>query len=155
VPALAGRAAGGTYYPSGESIPRHAGLQGDWGELAYTPDKRGRERVVRMIYEIATWEALRDQLRCKEIWVLGADRWRNPDEDLPQDFEQRRTEHYAALSKPLDPSEFIEEVRCQTRAELQALHRALPELEFLEIADRGKQGRSSSRRCRRSPTPRT
>ena len=26
------------------------------------------------------------------------------------------------------------------RAELQALHRALPELEFLEIADRGKQG---------------
>jgi len=129
-----------TYYPSGESIPRHAGLQGDWGDLAYTPDKRGRERVVRMIYEIATWEALRDQLRCKEIWVLGADRWRNPDEDLPQDFEQRRTEHYAALSKPLDPSEFIEEVRCQMRAELQALHRALPELEFLEIADRGKQG---------------
>jgi len=64
-----------------------------------------------MIYEIASWEALRDQLRCKEIWVLGADRWRNPDEDLPQDFEQRRTEHYAALSKPLDPSEFIGECR--------------------------------------------
>jgi hypothetical protein len=93
-----------------------------------------------MIYAIATWEALRDQLRCKEIWVLGADRVRNPDEDLPQDFERRRTEHYAALLKPLDPSEFIEELRSQMREELHALHRALPELEFLEIADRGKQG---------------
>ena len=74
------------------------------------------------------------------IWVVGADRWRNPDEDLPRDFEQRRTEHYAALSKPLDPSEFLEEVRSEMRAELDAIHRALPDLDFLEIADRGKQG---------------
>ena len=26
---------------------------------------------------------LRERLRCKEIWVVGADRYRNPDDDLP------------------------------------------------------------------------
>jgi hypothetical protein len=93
-----------------------------------------------MAYEIATFQALRDQLRCKEIWVEGADRWRNPDEDLPQDFEQRRTDHYAALRKPLDPSAFIAEVRSELQEELQALHRALPDLPWLEIKGRGKRG---------------
>ena len=25
-----------------------------------------------MVYEVATFQALREQLRCKEIWVVGA-----------------------------------------------------------------------------------
>lgn len=65
-------------------------------------------------------------------------RSRNPDEDLPADFEPRRPEHYAALSKPLDPAEFIDQVRSEMRRELAELHRALPGLPVLEIADRGK-----------------
>lgn len=57
------------------------------------------------------WQfALRDKLRCKEIWVVGADRWRNPDEDLPADFEENRGEHYAKLRKPLDPRRFSGEL---------------------------------------------
>jgi hypothetical protein len=51
--------------------------------------KAGR-RVVRAVYEICSFQALRERLRCKEIWVVGADRWRNPDEDLTHDFEAHR-----------------------------------------------------------------
>ncbi|MFF7944814.1 hypothetical protein ACFZC5_34420 [Nocardia gamkensis] len=29
------------------------------------------------------FQTLRDKLGCKEIWVLGAEKWRNPDDDLP------------------------------------------------------------------------
>jgi hypothetical protein len=61
----------------------------DWRELVYQTDRRGKQRVARMVYEVCTFQALRDQLRCKEIWVVGADKWRNPAEDLPTDFEQR------------------------------------------------------------------
>ncbi|MEV2273754.1 DUF4158 domain-containing protein [Nonomuraea africana] len=92
-----------TYYPLGEGVPAHRGTQGDWSDLIYREDTRGRARVARMVYEVATFQALRDQLRCKEIWVAGAGRWRNPDEDLPADFETRRAEHYAELRKPRDP----------------------------------------------------
>jgi TnpA family transposase len=44
---------------------------------------------------------LRDKLRCKEIWVQGANRYRNPDEDLPTDFEQKREAYCQALNQPL------------------------------------------------------
>jgi hypothetical protein len=33
---------------------------------------------------------LRERLHCKEIWMVGANRYRNPDEDLPTDFEAQR-----------------------------------------------------------------
>ena len=42
-------------------------------------------------------KALREALRRREIWVAGANRWRNPDDDLPTDFEENRDVHYAAI----------------------------------------------------------
>ncbi|PZS32922.1 MAG: hypothetical protein DLM58_08875 [Pseudonocardiales bacterium] len=108
----------GTYYPLGEDVPAHRGVSGDWADVVYRTDTRGRRRVVRMAYEVATFQALRDALKCKDIWVTGADRWRNPDEDLPADFESRRTEHYRELRKPLDPAAFIDELRDELRSEL-------------------------------------
>jgi hypothetical protein len=94
-------------YPVGEHVPVHAGLGGDWEPLVWRTDSDSRRRVVRMAYEVATFQALRERLRCKEIWVVGADRWRNPDQDLPADFDQRRVEHYRELRKPLDPTAFV------------------------------------------------
>jgi hypothetical protein len=85
--------------PLGEVVPEHHGTAGEWAGLVHRTDKQGRRRVVRMVYEVATFQALRDQLRCKEIWVAGAVRWRDPDEDLPKDFEDRRPAAYASLRK--------------------------------------------------------
>ena len=130
------RAGNLTYYPAGETAPEHKGTAGDWADLVHRADKRGRRRVVRMVYEVATFQALRDQLRCKEIWVAGAGRWRDPDEDLPKDFEERRAEHYASLRKPLDPAEFIASLRQEMETELAALDDALPCLDWVDIAER-------------------
>ena len=52
----------------------------------------------RLTYELCVLETLREQLRCKEVWVTGADRYRNPDEDLPADFAERRVTYYGALA---------------------------------------------------------
>jgi hypothetical protein len=68
------RAGNLTYYPAGETVPGHKGTAGEWADLVYRADKRGRRRTVRMVYEVATFQALREQLRCKEIWVTGAGR---------------------------------------------------------------------------------
>ncbi len=124
------------YYPLGETVPTHRGTGGDWQPLVFRTDSEGRRRVVRMAYEVVTFQALRDRLRCKDIWVSGAERWRNPDEDLPADFAERRVEHYAALRKPLDPSAFINELREEMAGELGALDEALPELGWVDIAER-------------------
>jgi TnpA family transposase len=124
------------YYPLGEDVPIHEGLAGDWADLVYQVDNRRQRRVVRMVYEIATFQALRDGLRCKDIWVVGADRWRNPDDDLPKDFEEHRAEHYQALRKPIEASAFVTQVRNEMAAELQALNDALPGLSWLKIEER-------------------
>lgn len=129
-----------TYYPAGETVPTHKGLLGDWTPLVFTDAGKAGRRVVRSVYEICTFQALRERLRCKEIWVVGADKWRNPDEDLPADFEAHRAAHYAALRKPLDPTAFIDQLREEMRAELAALDAAVPKLAWLEIAERGKNG---------------
>lgn len=128
-----------TYYPEGEAVPTHKALLGDWSQLVFT-EAKGRVRVVRSVYEIATFQALRDRLRCKEIWVVGGDKWRNPDQDLPQDFTARRIEHYAALRKPLDSGVFIDQLQTEMRSELSALDEALPGLSWLDIRDRGASG---------------
>jgi TnpA family transposase len=129
-----------TYYPLGERVPAHRGVAGDWEDVVYRLDARGRRRTVRMAYEVATFQALRDALRCKEIWVVGADRWRNPDADLPANFEQRRVEQYREPRKPLDPGEFIDGMRgelgCELGCELVGLNEAVPRLDWLPISDR-------------------
>ncbi len=129
-----------TYYPAGQAVPTHKELLGDWEPLVFADTGRGGRRVVRSVYEICTFQALRERLRCKEIWVVGADRWRNPDEDLPRDFEDRRAACYTALRKPLDPVAFIDQLRGEMRDELAALDAAVPKADWLEIADRGAKG---------------
>jgi hypothetical protein len=132
-----------SYYPLGEHTPLHPGLRGDWEPLVFKADNRGHRRTVRMTYEVCTFRELRDRLRCKEIWVVGADRWRNPDEDLPADFEERRVEHYRELRKPLDAAVFLDPLREELRGELDALGAALPAADWLTIDD-GASGASGA-----------
>ena len=53
-------------------------------------------RVNRIGFELCVLTLLRDRIRSKEIWVVGADRYRNPDDDLPKDFEIRRDAYLRA-----------------------------------------------------------
>ncbi|MFE2425752.1 Tn3 family transposase [Streptomyces sp. NPDC059373] len=125
-----------TYYPLAEQVPEHRGSSGQWADLIFKEDTRGRRRVVRMVFEVATFQVLREQLRCKEVWVVGSGRWRNPDEDLPKDFAARRTEHYGELRKPLNPRDFVDQLREEMTAELTALNNSIGELDWVEIKER-------------------
>jgi len=69
---------------------------------------------------------LRECLRCKEIWVVGADRFRNADEDLPADFDVQRPAYYEALHLPLEAAMFINGLQEEMTAGLTALNRELP-----------------------------
>ena len=57
----------------------------------------GEPEVDRAVYELNILRTVREKLRCKEVWVVGAKRYCNPDDDLPQDFESRRQEYYQDL----------------------------------------------------------
>ena len=88
-------------------------------------DDRGRVNVIS--YELCVLSQLRDRVRAKEIWVEGADRYRNPDDDLPKDFAARRDEYYAGLGLSRDGGFFVAGVRKQLEEELYLLNATLPD----------------------------
>ena len=121
-------------FPFEEEVPLDGAVRGLWREAVLEKDALGRQRVNRITYEICVLEALREQLRCKEIWVAGANRYRNPVvqeltahyEDLPADFEAQRTPYYQALNLPLDADRFIADLQTEMRDALQTLDAGLP-----------------------------
>ncbi|GAB6425650.1 TPA: Tn3 family transposase [Bacillus nitratireducens] len=101
---------GQRYFALGDEFPIDGVIQHKWKGIIIEKDNKGIERVNRINYEIAVLQSLRTRLRCKEVWIEGADRYRNPDEDLPQDFEERKEEHFQALKVPLEADLFISEI---------------------------------------------
>ena len=87
-------------------------------------DNLGRLNVIS--YELCVLTQLRDRVRAKEIWIEGADRYRNPDDDLPNDFPERRNAYYAELNLTQDAHAFSNTVRGQLEQELRQLNATLP-----------------------------
>jgi Tn3 transposase DDE domain/Domain of unknown function (DUF4158) len=125
-------------YPVEEDVPLEGVIREHWREAVVETDAQGRQRINRLTYEMGVLQALRDQLRCKEIWVVGADRYRNPDEDVPQDFAVRRPTYYAALNLPAQAEAFIQHVQQEMRDELAALDRTLSRNADVEILPKAK-----------------
>jgi hypothetical protein len=56
-------------------------------------------------------QALREKIRTKQIWITGANHYRNPEADLPADFDDRRAFYYRALGLPENVEAFIEQLQ--------------------------------------------
>ncbi len=50
----------------------------------------GELKVNRKGYELCVLHKLEKALKCKEVWIKGAKAFRNPQEDLPGDWEAKR-----------------------------------------------------------------
>jgi TnpA family transposase len=124
-------------FPIDEEVPLDGVVRGLWREAVVEKDAAGNSRVNRVTYEVAVLEALRERLRCKEIWVVGANRYRNPDEDLPADFEMNRDEYYKAMNLPLKADRFITDVQAELREALITLDSGLPKNKYVRIGPKG------------------
>jgi TnpA family transposase len=124
------------YFADSENVPIEGVIRPGMKEAVMEKSDNGQERINRINYEIVTLQALRDQLRCKEIWVAGANRYRNPDEDLPTDFEERRVENYQALKQPLDVEEFIATIKQDIINALTKLDISMPKNEKVKILNK-------------------
>jgi TnpA family transposase len=123
-------------FPAEEDVPLDGIVIGLWRDAVIETDAQGRRRINRITYEICVLQALRVQLRCKEIWVVGANRYRNPDEDLPADFEAERAPYYATLKLPVEADRFIESIKAEMRTELATLDAGLPSNADVRLGER-------------------
>jgi hypothetical protein len=97
-----------------------------WRDIVLEDAPGGGQRVNRINYEICVLQTLRERLRCKEVWVVGAGRFRNPDADLPADFAERRAACYDRLGLPTDARSFTDALRAEMAEALQQLDRGMP-----------------------------
>ncbi|SCG16450.1 Transposase and inactivated derivatives, TnpA family [Micromonospora echinofusca] len=103
-----------THYDRADRVPLDGVVKADWRPAVV--DDRGR--VERIPYELCALQALRDAVRRREIWVEGARAWRNPETDLPVDFDLHRDVHYTAIAQPTDPTEFVTALRSRVDTSL-------------------------------------
>ncbi|XOD55302.1 Tn3 family transposase (plasmid) [Deinococcus sp. VB343] len=117
-------------------------------------DNPETRRVNRVTYEMCVLSTLREKIRCKEVWVQGAGRFRNPDDDLPHDFEEKREAYYAALDQPGEAKRFTETLRERMEQALAALDRELPSNSSVKIVTTKKgKGRISLGKLEPLPDP--
>ena len=112
-------------YSNDIDVPIDGVISREWHTAMTRLDKAGRPQIDRAAYELGVLRTLREKLRCKEVWVAGAKRYRNPDEDLPQDFEAKRTQYYQALSQPLAVDTFVTQLQQEMSEALQPFNDGL------------------------------
>jgi TnpA family transposase len=111
------------WYPLESSPPLEGVIPSAWENVVTEKDSAGEERVNRLTYELGVLQTLRERVRSKEIWVAGAAHFRNPEDDLPRDFEQHRTIYYADLHQPLSADEFVASLQSQLTTALASFER--------------------------------
>jgi len=127
-----------TFFDLDDEIPINGVIQPKWKDVVINTDDKGQERINGINYEICVLQALREKLRCKEIWVEGADRYRNPDEDLPQDFSEKRDFYYQDLGHSQDADSFVQGLKDNLYAALNNLSQSMPKNKKVKLRNTDK-----------------
>jgi TnpA family transposase len=116
----------GRQYFRADEVAVEGVIRPKWRDIVLEDAPGGGQRVNRINYEIRALQTLRERLRCKEIWVAGANRFRNPDEDLPADFAARRDACYGRLGLPREARALTDALRAEMGEALARLDRGMP-----------------------------
>jgi len=126
-----------------DDVPVKGVVRPKWYDIVVETGPGGRPRINRLNYEICVLQSLRERLRTKEIWIEGARRYRDPDQDLPQDFDDKKEHYFQELGQPVDADHFTQRIKNDLRAALDAFDRTLPSNKDVALRSRGGKTRIS------------
>lgn len=118
------------YFPDDEDVPIDC-LPDKWKKRIVDPVSG---KIKRICYEVYILKKLADKIRCREIWIEGSFKHRNPDEDLPNNFEENKDVYFDDLSLPLDGDVFIEQLKQRHVSALTALNNNIPKNTKVKIS---------------------
>ena len=126
------------YFNDDTDLPIQGVIKPKWLDTVKEADKTGTMRINRINYEIGVLHTLRECLRSKVVWVEGASRYRNPDEDLPTDFAEKRSQYYQALNLPSQSDIFISQLKTTLASHLHLINHSMPKNNLVKILTVGK-----------------
>ena len=122
-------------FPGDVEVPIEGVIPSEWQASVQSENADGDVTVDRAVYELCVLRSLREKLRCKEVWVPGAKRFQDPQRDIPQDFEAKRSAYYQALHQPLSAQAFIEPIQSAMQQGLDKLNQGLANNSKVRISD--------------------
>jgi len=123
---------GTTYYPMNLCIPIDGAVKNIHKPLVLEYTEQG-ERINRINYELCVLRNLRDKLRVKEIWIEGAYQYRDPEKDMPQDFNEKKEYYISLLRKPKSAKNFIQYLKQLLNKNLTLFNKELPKNSTVSI----------------------
>lgn len=90
--------------------------------------------------ELAVFEVIKTQINVKNIWISGSYRYRNPDLDMPPDFDEKEDYYFELLGLWADPKVYIKKLQGRLNEGLQELNDSILSNQKVVIKDRKKQG---------------
>ena len=111
-------------------MARHRSGSRSWGRSSHQPDQ---------LRDFAFLQTLRDKLRTKEIWIEGAKRYCDPDQDLPADFDARKEHYFDLLRQPQDAAQFVQRLRDDMRGALIVFDQGFPANKDVKLKSRGRE----------------
>ena len=108
-------------------VPLDGVLSAEWQSSVMVNGKQEEPEIDRAAYELGVLRTVREKLRCKELWVVGAKRYRDPNDDLPKDFEAKRKQYYQDLKQPLEAAPFIQKLQAEMTESLAEFNQGLPD----------------------------
>ena len=92
--------------------------------------------VSRKDYEYAIFKVLRDKLKTKEVWIVGAFKYRDPECDIPKDFDDNKEYYYGILNQQLTATEFNKPLKEKLSSAIINFDINLPKNKYVEITKR-------------------
>jgi len=138
------------YYPDAGIVPATTVIASKWCSQVIeeqnstsdtsneTADKTKNVKINRINYEVAILEELHKLLNCKQIWVEGAYRYRNPEEDLPKDFDSNAEYYYKKLGLPIDGNDYVQTLQESLDHNLQQLNNSITDNNKVKIVQTKK-----------------
>jgi len=107
-------------------------------DLIYNIGEDGKKTIDETKYRILFLRNLHKRTKTKEAWVPGANKFRNPDEDLPADFEEKRAQYYTDLELPLNSEQLIQGLQADMVGALTELNETIKTNEHVKVTATGK-----------------
>lgn len=126
-----------------EDVPLKGVVKPKWRDIVIETGRNGDSRINRLNYEICVLQSLRETLRSKEIWIEGARRYCDPEQDLPQDFEDRKAQYFRDLDQPIEADVFVQCLKADLTAALDAFDQSLPSNKNVSVKSRAGKARIS------------
>ena len=147
-----------TLYPENITIPIEGAIKKSH-EPIITDSKQEKGQVIKRInrvnYEMCVLRNLRRKIRVKEVWVKGGHQYRNPEEDLPNDFEKNKPYYFDLIKKPDNAKKFIAKLKRDLNNSLSNFNSTIVKNKTVKILKRPYGHIKVSKLKAQSPPPQT